>query len=101
MTETPGSTAFYTLSSTMDNLKQYQGVYVCYASNELGTAVSNAATLITDGKTLICPTATGLDFDSRSVAVISEFRCFHHQFSIKIFGFCSFLEVMEKHLLSV
>lgn len=34
----------------MDTLKQYQGKYVCYASNELGTAVSNAAALIIDGK---------------------------------------------------
>ncbi|KAM7404693.1 hypothetical protein PAMP_012017 [Pampus punctatissimus] len=37
------SGAFYTLSNTMDTLKQYQGKYVCYASNELGTAVSNEA----------------------------------------------------------
>ncbi|KAG7228371.1 hypothetical protein INR49_009235 [Caranx melampygus] len=43
-----GSFAFYTLSNTMDTLKQYQGKYVCYASNELGTAVSNEATLTTD-----------------------------------------------------
>lgn len=45
-----GSFAFYTLSNTMDTLKQYQGKYVCYASNELGTAVSNEATLNMDGK---------------------------------------------------
>ncbi|XP_061684943.1 neural cell adhesion molecule L1.2 [Syngnathoides biaculeatus] len=48
VTERSGSFAFYTLSNTMDSLKQYQGEYVCYASNELGTAVSNEATLITD-----------------------------------------------------
>uniref|UniRef100_A0A665X504 Neural cell adhesion molecule L1 n=1 Tax=Echeneis naucrates TaxID=173247 RepID=A0A665X504_ECHNA len=47
--ENAGSFAFYTLSNTMDTLKQYQGKYVCYASNELGTAVSNEATLSTDG----------------------------------------------------
>uniref|UniRef100_A0A8C4NUT8 L1 cell adhesion molecule, paralog a n=1 Tax=Dicentrarchus labrax TaxID=13489 RepID=A0A8C4NUT8_DICLA len=32
------------------DLTQYQGKYVCYASNELGTAVSNEAILNTDGK---------------------------------------------------
>uniref|UniRef100_A0A7N8XT36 Neural cell adhesion molecule L1 n=1 Tax=Mastacembelus armatus TaxID=205130 RepID=A0A7N8XT36_9TELE len=36
------------VSNTMDTLKQYQGKYVCYASNELGTAVSNEAILKTD-----------------------------------------------------
>uniref|UniRef100_A0A8D0CYP4 Neural cell adhesion molecule L1 n=1 Tax=Sander lucioperca TaxID=283035 RepID=A0A8D0CYP4_SANLU len=50
VSERPGSFAFYTLSNSMDNLKQYQAKYVCYASNELGTAVSNEATLTTDGK---------------------------------------------------
>lgn len=50
VTEEEGSSAFYTLSNTMDTLKQYQGKYVCYASNELGTAVSNTAVLIIDGK---------------------------------------------------
>ena len=50
MSEHAGSSAFYTLSNTMDTLKQYQGKYVCYASNELGTAVSNEAILNTDGK---------------------------------------------------
>lgn len=50
VTEEEGSSAFYTLSNTMDTLKQYQGEYVCYASNELGTAVSNMAVLIIDGK---------------------------------------------------
>lgn len=50
VTEDTGSSVFYTLSNTMDTLKQYQGKYVCYASNELGTAVSNAAALIIDGK---------------------------------------------------
>ncbi|XP_044066815.1 neural cell adhesion molecule L1.2 isoform X2 [Siniperca chuatsi] len=48
VTERSGSSAFYTLSNTMDTLKQYQGKYVCYASNELGTAVSNEAILNTD-----------------------------------------------------
>lgn len=48
VTEEEGSSAFYTLSNTMDTLKQYQGKYVCYASNELGTAVSNMAVLIID-----------------------------------------------------
>ncbi|GLD75325.1 neural cell adhesion molecule L1-like isoform X1 [Lates japonicus] len=48
VTEDTGSFAFYTLSNTMDTLKQYQGKYVCYASNELGTAVSNEAILTTD-----------------------------------------------------
>lgn len=48
VTESEGSYVFYTLSITMDTLKQYQGTYVCYASNELGTAVSNMATLKTD-----------------------------------------------------
>ncbi|XP_061592163.1 neural cell adhesion molecule L1.2 isoform X2 [Cololabis saira] len=40
-----GSYAFYSLSNSLDSLKLYQGKYVCYASNELGTAVSNEATL--------------------------------------------------------
>lgn len=48
VSERSGSSAFYTLSNTMDTLKQYQGKYVCYASNELGTAVSNEAVLKTD-----------------------------------------------------
>ncbi|KAI3357413.1 hypothetical protein L3Q82_015847 [Scortum barcoo] len=48
VSERSGSSAFYTLSNTMDTLKQYQGKYVCYASNELGTAVSNEAILKTD-----------------------------------------------------
>uniref|UniRef100_A0A672IHP9 L1 cell adhesion molecule, paralog a n=1 Tax=Salarias fasciatus TaxID=181472 RepID=A0A672IHP9_SALFA len=51
VTKDSGSFAFYTLSNTMDTLKQYQGKYVCYASNELGTAMSNEAVLITDGTT--------------------------------------------------
>ncbi|XP_062420529.1 neural cell adhesion molecule L1.2 isoform X2 [Pungitius pungitius] len=46
--ENPGSFAFFTLSNTMESLKQYQAKYVCYASNELGTAVSNEAKLNTD-----------------------------------------------------
>lgn len=50
VSERPGSFAFFTLSNTMDTLKQYQGKYVCYASNDLGTAVSNVAVLKTDGK---------------------------------------------------
>ncbi|XP_061842566.2 neural cell adhesion molecule L1.2 isoform X1 [Nerophis lumbriciformis] len=48
VTERPGSFAFYTLSNTMDAMKQYQGKYVCYASNELGTAVSGEAIINTD-----------------------------------------------------
>nr|XP_019944373.1 PREDICTED: neural cell adhesion molecule L1 [Paralichthys olivaceus] len=48
VSEHTGSFAFYTLSNTMDTLKQYQGKYICYASNELGTAMSNEAVLITD-----------------------------------------------------
>lgn len=48
VSERPGSFEFYTLSNTMDTLKQYQGKYVCYASNELGTAVSNEVILKTD-----------------------------------------------------
>ncbi|CAJ1085237.1 neural cell adhesion molecule L1.2 isoform X1 [Xyrichtys novacula] len=48
MTERSGSSAFYTLSNTMDTLKQYRGKYVCYASNELGTAVSHEAILEID-----------------------------------------------------
>ncbi|KAG7247088.1 hypothetical protein CRUP_026966, partial [Coryphaenoides rupestris] len=46
--EQAGFMAFSTVSGSMDALKQYQGKYVCYASNELGTAVSNAAILNTD-----------------------------------------------------
>uniref|UniRef100_A0A8C6SYM9 Neural cell adhesion molecule L1 n=1 Tax=Neogobius melanostomus TaxID=47308 RepID=A0A8C6SYM9_9GOBI len=45
VTEKSGSFVFYTLSVTMDSLKPYQGKYICLASNELGTAVSNEATL--------------------------------------------------------
>ncbi|XP_042347416.1 neural cell adhesion molecule L1.2 isoform X3 [Plectropomus leopardus] len=48
VSERSGSFAFYTLSNTMDTVKQYQGKYVCYASNELGRAVSNEAILSTD-----------------------------------------------------
>ncbi|XP_028266111.1 neural cell adhesion molecule L1.2 isoform X2 [Parambassis ranga] len=48
VTEDPGSFAFYMHSSTMEPLKQYQGKYVCYASNDLGTAVSNEAILNID-----------------------------------------------------
>uniref|UniRef100_A0A669BY53 Neural cell adhesion molecule L1 n=1 Tax=Oreochromis niloticus TaxID=8128 RepID=A0A669BY53_ORENI len=50
VSESSGSFAFYTLSNTMDTLNKYKGKYVCYASNELGTAVSNEAILNTDGK---------------------------------------------------
>lgn len=58
MSELPGSSAFYTLSNTVDTLKQYQGKYVCYVTNELGTAMSNEATLVTDGKNVLSPEAT-------------------------------------------
>lgn len=37
----------------MDTLNKYKGKYVCYASNELGTAVSNEAILNTDGKSTL------------------------------------------------
>lgn len=50
VTKRSGSFAFSTLSNTMDSLKQYRGKYVCYATNELGTAVSNEAILRTEGK---------------------------------------------------
>ena len=53
VSERPGSSVFYTLSNTLDNLKQYQGKYVCYASNELGTAVSNEAILNTECKNTV------------------------------------------------
>lgn len=49
VSERTGSSAFYTLSNTMDSVKQYQGTYICLASNELGTAVSNEAKLKIDG----------------------------------------------------
>lgn len=45
-----GSFEFSMVSESMDTLKQYQGKYVCYASNELGTAVSNEAIVENDGK---------------------------------------------------
>ncbi|XP_055079259.1 neural cell adhesion molecule L1.2 isoform X1 [Periophthalmus magnuspinnatus] len=48
VTEKVGSFVFYTLSNTVDSLKNYQGKYVCLASNELGTAVSNEAILSVD-----------------------------------------------------
>ncbi|CAL9703005.1 unnamed protein product [Knipowitschia caucasica] len=48
VTESAGSFVFYTLSKTMESLKNYQAKYVCLASNELGTAVSNEAILSID-----------------------------------------------------
>ncbi|MEQ2178968.1 Neural cell adhesion molecule L1 [Goodea atripinnis] len=48
VTKNSGSFAFYTLSNTMDTLKPYQGKYICYATNDLGMAVSNEAILRTD-----------------------------------------------------
>ncbi|XP_014893399.1 neural cell adhesion molecule L1.2 isoform X3 [Poecilia latipinna] len=48
VTKSFGSFAFSTLSKTMDTLKPYQGKYVCYATNELGTAVSKEVVLKTD-----------------------------------------------------
>lgn len=53
VSESTGSFAFFTLSNTADTLKPYQGKYVCYASNELGTAVSNQAVLTTDGRSIL------------------------------------------------
>ena len=50
VSERAGSMVFYTASGTMETLKQYQGKYVCFASNELGTAVSNEVILNTDSK---------------------------------------------------
>uniref|UniRef100_A0A1A8BJR0 Neural cell adhesion molecule L1 n=1 Tax=Nothobranchius kadleci TaxID=1051664 RepID=A0A1A8BJR0_NOTKA len=48
VSESVDSFSFSTLSNSMDTLKQYQGKYVCYASNELGTAMSKEAVLKTD-----------------------------------------------------
>uniref|UniRef100_A0A3Q3K4I2 Neural cell adhesion molecule L1 n=1 Tax=Monopterus albus TaxID=43700 RepID=A0A3Q3K4I2_MONAL len=44
----PSNCEYRLMLNTMDTLKQYQGKYVCYASNELGTAVSNEVILKTD-----------------------------------------------------
>lgn len=55
----------------MDNLKQYQAKYVCYASNELGTAVSNEAKLNTDGKNTL---TTATDQLLRQLIWIFKFR---------------------------
>lgn len=49
MSEHPGESAFMGNGNTIDTLKQYQGDYVCFASNELGTAVSNKAKLRIEG----------------------------------------------------
>lgn len=49
MSERPGESAFMGNGNTIDTLKQYQGDYVCFASNELGTAVSNKAKLRIEG----------------------------------------------------
>ncbi|XP_071380962.1 neural cell adhesion molecule L1.2 [Centroberyx affinis] len=48
VSERSGSFAFYTVSSSMETLKKFQGKYICYASNEVGTAVSSEAILNTD-----------------------------------------------------
>ncbi|XP_012722031.2 neural cell adhesion molecule L1.2 isoform X2 [Fundulus heteroclitus] len=48
ITTESGSYVFFPLSNKMDILKPYQGKYVCYATNELGTAVSTEAILKTD-----------------------------------------------------
>ncbi|XP_053704859.1 neural cell adhesion molecule L1.2 isoform X1 [Synchiropus splendidus] len=45
VSESPSTFAFYTLSNTMEPLKKYQGTYTCFASNDLGTAVSADAVL--------------------------------------------------------
>uniref|UniRef100_A0A669C455 Neural cell adhesion molecule L1 n=1 Tax=Oreochromis niloticus TaxID=8128 RepID=A0A669C455_ORENI len=63
VSESSGSFAFYTLSNTMDTLNKYKGKYVCYASNELGTAVSNEAILNTDGKSTTHEPLTALTKD--------------------------------------
>lgn len=47
----------------MDTLNKYKGKYVCYASNELGTAVSNEAILNTDGKSTTHEPLTALTKD--------------------------------------
>lgn len=50
----PYSFVFQALpSNTRDPPKSYEGKYVCYATNELGTAVSKEAILRTDGKRCI------------------------------------------------
>ncbi|CAL8259399.1 unnamed protein product [Gadus morhua 'NCC'] len=48
VTEGAGSMTFYTVGGTVETLKQYQGKYVCFAGNELGTAISNEVILNTD-----------------------------------------------------
>ncbi|XP_078806767.1 neural cell adhesion molecule L1.2 isoform X2 [Oryzias latipes] len=50
VSEHPGSFEFKASNgSNMVNLKSYQGKYVCYATNNLGTAMSKEATLSIDG----------------------------------------------------
>uniref|UniRef100_A0AAY5KQ77 Neural cell adhesion molecule L1 n=1 Tax=Esox lucius TaxID=8010 RepID=A0AAY5KQ77_ESOLU len=45
---TPGSGSFATTGAGSGPMSQYQGKYSCYASNELGTAVSNEVQLIAE-----------------------------------------------------
>lgn len=43
----------FSLTAKDGPIHQYQGRYNCYASNELGTAVSNEARIVTESKSLI------------------------------------------------
>ncbi|KAI1892341.1 hypothetical protein AGOR_G00132360 [Albula goreensis] len=49
---TPGSGTF-SMTSGYESISQYQGNYSCYASNELGTAVSNQVQLITENPPIL------------------------------------------------
>ncbi|XP_028307810.1 neural cell adhesion molecule L1.2 isoform X2 [Gouania willdenowi] len=48
VSESSGSFVFRTWSKDMETVKKYEGKYVCFASNELGTAMSDEAVLNTD-----------------------------------------------------
>lgn len=45
----------FSLTAKDGPIHQYQGRYNCYASNELGTAVSNEARIVTESKSLSLP----------------------------------------------
>lgn len=45
----------FSLTAKDGPIHQYQGRYNCYASNELGTAVSKEARIITESKSLSLP----------------------------------------------